>query len=263
VAVSYKLAKPVQNNKDQFKKYFPKAPFLGDIGDAPHLKGSGDHTPWASDVINGKRHQRGTVYAMDLGNGSGFDSVKFSQWLLQQVKAGKYPEVKYFLSNYKLWDRRYSWRQQKGSDGPGHVHLSFMPGQENTSSQIMADYYRYLHPPAKPPAKGPPTLAAAPVRPAPPVYPIKARTLKDGKVLGSPIPNARVVPAKKAPVLSIGAGDDKMGGWVTYAEHKLGVPANGYYGPEMVKAVKALQKARGLPQTGQINEATWRSLGQK
>ena len=262
--MAYKLARPVQNNKDQFAKYFPKAPFLGTIGDARHLKGTGDHTPWSSDVINGKRHQRGTVYAIDLGNGGGFDSVKFSQWLLQQVKAGKYPEMKYFINNYKMWDRRYNWRQQKGSDGPGHIHMSFMPGHENTASQILADYYHHLNP-SKAPAKGPPRLAAAPapVGPPPPAVPIKARTTKDGKVLGSPIPNARVVPAKKAPVLSIGAGDDKMGGWVTYAENKLGVKPNGYYGPEMVKAVKALQKARGLPVTGQINEATWRSLGHK
>lgn len=262
--VAYSLAKPVQNNKDQFKKYFPKAPYLGDIGDARHLKGSGDHSPWASDVINGKHHQRGIVYAIDLGNGGGFDSTKFATWLLTQVKAGKYPEVKYFLSNYKLWDRRYGWRQQKGSDGPGHVHMSFMPGAENTGSQILADYYRYLHPPvgAKPPVK---TISApAPAKPkppAPPPYPIKARTLNGGKVLGTPIPNARIVPANKAPVLGIGAGDEKMGGWVTYAEGKLGVVPNGYYGPEMVNAVKALQKARGLPITGQINEATWRSLG--
>lgn len=261
--VSYKNAKPVQNTKDQFKKYFPKAPFLGTIGDARHLKGSGDHTPWSSDVINGKKHQRGTVYAIDLGNGGEFDSVKFAQWLLTQVKAGKYPELKYFLSNYKLWDRRYSWRQQKGSDGPGHIHMSFMPGHENTGSQIMTDYYKHLHPAIKPPGKGPPTATfKPPAKPLAPV-PIKARTLNNGKLLGSPVPNARDVPASQMPVLSLGAKDEAMGGFATYAENKLGVSPNGYYGPEMVKAVKAHQKARGLPVTGQIDEATWRSLGHR
>jgi len=254
--VAFKLAKPVQNTQDQFKKYFPKAPFLGTIGDARHLKGSGDHTPWASDRIGGKSHQKGTVYAADLGNGPGFSTKQFQTWLLTQLKAGKYPEVKYMISNYQLNDRRYGWKNQRGSDGPGHVHLSFMPGHENTTSTILQDYHNYL-------TKPKPVQKVAPKAPTVSPVPIKALTKNGGKVIGQKVPNARVVPANAAPVLSLGAKDDQLGGWVTYAENKLGVPVNGYYGPEMTKAVKDLQKRRGLPTTGRIDATTWRSLGHK
>lgn len=246
--VSYVLTQPVLDAKTQFKKNFPKAPFLGDIGNPAHLKGSGDHTPWASDKINGMKHRPGYVYAADLGNGTGFDTKKFSAWLLAQVKAGKYPELKYFISNYELYDRRYGWKKQKGTDGPGHVHMSFMPGHEKTKSTIVSDYFHHLQ------GKAPPGQ--------PPAVPITARTTWDGKVIGNKAPNARLVTADKAPRLGLGAKDEAMGGWVTFAEHKLGVAANGYFGPEMVEAVKRLQRSRRLPVTGKIDAKTWRSLGQ-
>ena len=52
----FSLIRPVTDNARAFRDLFtPGAVYLGDIGDAAHLAGSGDHTPWASDVIFGRR----------------------------------------------------------------------------------------------------------------------------------------------------------------------------------------------------------------
>jgi peptidoglycan hydrolase-like protein with peptidoglycan-binding domain len=117
-----------------------------------------------------------------------------------------------------------------------------------TARGILSDYFHHLQ------GKAPPGQ--------PPAVPITARTTWDGKVIGNKAPNARLVTADKAPRLGLGAKDEAMGGWVTFAEHKLGVAANGYFGPEMVEAVKRLQRSRRLPVTGKIDAKTWRSLGQ-
>lgn len=77
-----------------------------------------------------------------------------------------------------------------------------------------------------------------------------------------PAGNARTVRAAHCPVLTLGATDNGTDGWVRYAEAKLGVPPNGYYGPEAAAAVKRLQSRKGYPVTGRLAAAEWNSLGQ-
>jgi hypothetical protein len=262
MATKYTLVRPIRDNKLSFARLFPHTPYLGDVGNPQHMTGSGDHTPWSSDSIGGKRMKSGYVYAQDFGTSAEFDIRQFSAWLLTSCSMGRYTEVKYVISRapgsamfrgtpvYGLYDRRYGWRRQLSSGHDHHVHISYMPGCETASSTIIADYHAAVHKTIAPPAAA-----------APPV-PIVADTLFKGKKIGGPVSNARTVRAGQAPVLNWGAGDKKIGGWVTYAEQKMGVPVNGYYGPEMVNAVKALQRRKGYPVTGSIGAAEWNSLGQ-
>jgi peptidoglycan hydrolase-like protein with peptidoglycan-binding domain len=263
MATKYTLARPIRDNKLSFAQLFPKTPYLGDIGDPSHLVGSGDHTPWSSDSIGGRLMKRGYVYAQDFGTSAEFDLRQFSAWLLTSCSAGRYPEVKYVISRtpgsamfrgtpvYGLYDRRYGWRRQASSGHDHHVHISYMPGHENTLSRIISDYHAAV-------GKTP----AAPAKKPAPAIPILSETTLGGKRIGGPVSNARTIGADKAPVLSFSARDKALGGWVTYAERKLGTSPNGYFGPEEVLAVKALQKRKGYPVTGKLGPREWNSLGQ-
>lgn len=155
--VAYRLAKPIVDNRSAFKARFPSAYYVGDVGDKAHMQGSGDHTPWSADVIFGKRMARGVVYAQDLGGGGGLDVAAFARFILDRLRDGAYPEVKYVITRhdsnrgrnggryYGLFDRRYNWRTQRSSGHSDYVHCSFMPGYESKGSRLVADYHDMLH----------------------------------------------------------------------------------------------------------------------
>lgn len=153
----YTLARPIVDNKTALRSRFPKAVYKGDVGDLAHMRGSGDHTVYASDRIFGKGHRRGIVYAQDIGGGGELEVPDFARFLLDRVRGGSYPEVKYLISRhpanrrrdggryYGLFDRRYSWRTQFSSAHTDYVHISFMPGYEDAHSRLVADFDDYLH----------------------------------------------------------------------------------------------------------------------
>jgi peptidoglycan hydrolase-like protein with peptidoglycan-binding domain len=266
---AYTLARPIRDNKAAFAALFKGTPYLGDVGDLSHRQGSGDHTAWSSDVFPGKGPMRaGVIWAQDFGHSAAFDLRRFAPWLLTCCAAGRYKEVKYVISRipgaglfkgtpvFGLYDRRYNWKRQTSSGHDHHIHISYMPGTENTPSTIITDYHAAIHrSPAPAAAK---TLAA----PAAGAVPITFDTYLSQKRIGGRVPNARAIRAGQCPQLVLGAGDKGLGGWVSYAESKLGVPRNGYYGPECVAAVKALQKRKGYPVTGALGAREWNSLGQ-
>lgn len=190
----YTLARPISANKATLKTKFPGAAYLGDAGDQAHLRGSGDHTWYSSDVIFGVRMHAGVVYAQDIGGGGELDVAGFGRFLLDAVRAGRYPEVKYVITRhpgnkgreggryYGLFDRRYSWRTQRSMGHTTYVHISYMPGYEGRDSLILADYWNTLH--GKAVAAGPvlpdPQFhrwAAAPPLPATPLRKYSTRTL--------------------------------------------------------------------------------------
>jgi peptidoglycan hydrolase-like protein with peptidoglycan-binding domain len=255
---AYALVQPIKDNKAAFLALFKGTPYLGDIGDTSHKQGSGDHTPWSSDVIDNKHMKRGWVYAQDFGRSPAFDLRRFAPWLLSNLAAGRYREIKYIICRvgsagrfrgvpvYGMYDRRYDWKRQASSGHDHHIHISYMPEFEGAHSRIITDYKNAI---GKTPVPG------APV-------PIRADTYHDHRRIGVKVPNARTVRASACPRLSLGSGDIAMGGWVTYAEAKLGVRPNGYYGQEAVAAARALQKRKGLPVTGAIGTQEWNSLGQ-
>lgn len=150
--VAYQLAQPILDNRASFAARWPDATYDGDVGDTSHLSGSGDHTPYSSDVIFGKPMARGWIYAQDFGNGA-FDLASFSRWLLLRLRSGAYPEVKYVITRipankgvaggvyFGLFDRRYNWRTQLSSGHDTHIHISYMPGYEHSHSRLMEDYW--------------------------------------------------------------------------------------------------------------------------
>jgi hypothetical protein len=169
---TYRLARPIVENRAALRARFPEAKYLGDIGDRSHLRGSGDHPPYSSDVIFGIPMPRGVVMAHDLGGGGRLRVPDFARWLLDRLRAGAYPEVKYVISRhpenrgveggryYGLFDRRFSWRCQHSSGHTDYVHTSYMPRYEDRDSSIVADYHDYLTGAAVMPASAPaaPTL---------------------------------------------------------------------------------------------------------
>lgn len=94
--------------------------------------GLGDAGHWArarqthSDHISIENSHPGWITAYDVMAKTGvFDPAEFcQQFLLPAVKAGFFPEILYFMTAFKLWDRRYGWVQQTGGDDAGHVHVT-------------------------------------------------------------------------------------------------------------------------------------------
>lgn len=152
--MAWQLSKPIVDNKADFKRLFPGAYYAGDIGDTSHSSRVSDHNPdWNS--------LPSWVRAQDLGDGGGFQLPRFARWLLDSVRAGKYPEIQYIItrhpsnsgSYFGLFDRRYGWTRQTASGHDHHLHISYRKGYERRSSTIVADWYNHLNKPE--PKKGP------------------------------------------------------------------------------------------------------------
>ncbi|MFG3709225.1 hypothetical protein ACGF7U_31465 [Micromonospora sp. NPDC047670] len=136
---------------------------LGVVGDRRHwnLKNAGDHTSRSthSTIVNGKTvsPKAGWVYAID---GRVPDPARFERWFAKQLRAGKYPHVKYWNILHRHYNRKRGWSTAVYSSDD-HLHISFIPGSEHSDSSILADYERYrTGQPAtpKPPATKPAQL---------------------------------------------------------------------------------------------------------
>jgi hypothetical protein len=146
--VDYRLVQPVVDNRLALAKHFPDMRYKGDIGDDAHQNASPpqDHTPGA------RGNKSGWVYAQDLGDGGGFDLPQFNRWLLDNLRKGKYREVKYVICRlpqmrtvaggryYGFFSRRNGWRREASSGHENHCHISYMPGYERRSSKLIAEY---------------------------------------------------------------------------------------------------------------------------
>lgn len=154
----WQLVQPVVDNRLALARYFPDMRYMGDLGNKAHQDDDPpqDHTPGGESCADNVCNKQGWIYAQDMGDGGGFDMPRFARWLLDSVRAGKYPEVKYIITTYPgnkgvdggkyygLFDRRYGWKQQSASDHDGHVHISYMPGYELAHSNIVADYANWV-----------------------------------------------------------------------------------------------------------------------
>lgn len=146
---SFTLIQPILDNKAAFSQLFPGAYYAGDIGDASHSAGPSEHNAWNHED---NRNTPGYVYAQDFGAGGAFDLPNFARWLLDAVRAGGYPEVKYIISRHPanagtnyfgLFDIRYGWTQQASSGHDHHIHVSYGPYTNTTPSTIIADWHRH------------------------------------------------------------------------------------------------------------------------
>jgi murein DD-endopeptidase MepM/ murein hydrolase activator NlpD len=128
----------------------------------------------------------------------------------------------------------------KGSErgyGP-HLHFSFRSGGSPFSGAANQDFEAILREwgvdkaPAAPAAKATPAAPAKPAAPAP-AAPVARREVKKGS-----------------------KGPD-----VVYLQQKLGISADGDFGPKTHKAVVAFQKSRGLVADGIAGPKTWAAIG--
>jgi hypothetical protein len=143
--VSGRIIQPVADLKAQIADCHGR--FMGDIGDKFHLwndgfpqtvvnRRHGDHTPWSADGSGG------WIYAIDVGPLPRLPPHEFlTEFLVPCVRKGLYPEYKYGISGFELYDRRpqFGMRRQKGTDGFDHCHLSFMPNARYRHSRIVWD----------------------------------------------------------------------------------------------------------------------------
>jgi hypothetical protein len=155
-AVPWELVKPISDNRAAFARAFPKAQLNGHLGDVRHQNAGTpqDHTSFGDSCYGNVCNALGWVYAQDFGNGkatgTGFDLNHFVHWLLDQLRTGKYEEVKYVISTmpsnkgtqyWGIFFAQNGWKAElRDADHTDHVHLSFKPGFERAKSTIIADY---------------------------------------------------------------------------------------------------------------------------
>jgi murein DD-endopeptidase MepM/ murein hydrolase activator NlpD len=120
--------------------------------------------------------------------------------------------------------------------GP-HLHLSFRMGGTHASGAGNIDYEAFIG--------GAPAAPAAPAKPAAaPAKPAAAASTRPG-------------PAVARAVIRQGStGED-----VKYLQGKLGITADGTFGPRTRAAVVAFQSSKGLTTDGIVGKNTWRVIG--
>ena len=156
--VAWKASQPVLDAQAQVRRHFPGAS-VGTIGNPRHLykngnpklgRNHGDHTPWGTYTWpKDPSPTPGLVYAIDVSKAAKFDPTSMLRWAVPLLRAGKYPEVKYVMTAYELYDGSRGWKKQKGDDGPDHIHVSFRSGKYGAvHSKLFSDYAasRVAHP---------------------------------------------------------------------------------------------------------------------
>ena len=82
--------------------------------------------------------------------------------------------------------------------------------------------------------------------------PAEAKVVKPEAIVTTPAPTKAALP-----VLKVGS----KGGAVKKVQAKIGVTADGAFGPKTQAALKAYQTKNGIPATGVVDAATWAKLG--
>lgn len=170
--VKWRHVQPILDNRADFAKYFPNGEYDGDLGDRAHQQADPpqDHTPRSGSAYDGHPAKRDWIYAQDFGTAKndGFNLPLFASWLLDEVRAGKYPEVKYIVTRskanqgrdggkyYGLFMRESGWKRipAAADNDPNdshrtHIHISYMMttgsiDMEHIHSSIIADYAAWL-----------------------------------------------------------------------------------------------------------------------
>lgn len=226
--------RPVGPVVDEWQFYVAKSGdayvCLGVVGNAAHWnhKNAGDHTSRSSHstIIGGKTvyPKPGWVYAID---GRVPEPQRFEKWFLAQLKAGKYPHVKYWNINHRHYNQKNGWAPLYSSDD--HLHMSFDPGAEYADSSILADYERY-------------------------------RTGKPGTV---PVahPKPTPTPAGGRPVLRKGAKGPAVGRLQgALVAHGYSLKVDDDFGPRTYAAVRAFQARKRISVDGVVGPQTWGKL---
>jgi murein DD-endopeptidase MepM/ murein hydrolase activator NlpD len=133
-----------------------------------------------------------------------------------------------------------------------HLHFSMRKGTKHVQGKGNFDYEAFLksQPADKPVAVVPPTQVAPPVAPAKPVE----------AVVAAPAPVV-APPAPTKPINRKTVSKGSKGADVKYLQKKLEIAADGDFGPNTDKAVRAFQSSKGLVVDGVVGAKTWAAIG--
>jgi hypothetical protein len=142
----------------------------------------------------------------------------------------------------------------KGSEkGYGaHLHFAFRLGKKHVQGKGNMDYEAFLKKQAAAAPAVAPAVVAAPVAP---VAPVVAPAVAAAPVVETVAVAAPAV-AVARPTLKVGS----KGADVKYLQKKLGITADGDFGPNTKASVVAFQKKHGLTADGIVGPNTWKAV---
>lgn len=145
-----------------------------------------------------------------------------------------------------------TWRTEKAGDRWTTFRATSMPG----GKKGVVAYTTTAQPTA---AAAPDDTAPAAVRPAAPPVPRPPAAAPAGPTV--PASAAAPPPAGGMPVLRLTAPKRMTGPSVVWLQQRLGVPADGTFGPQTDTAVRHFQSSHGLTADGVVGAKTWAALG--
>jgi len=143
--VSYTIAQPCLDLAAQMK--VANIQNLGIVGDLSHQAGCGDHVPWEC------TGHYGWITAIDIGwdgyiNGVRVTPALLRKYLLPRLRAHtwEFYLIKYIITGRILNDTRppYNLRDQSGSDGDDHMHISFLNSAIRKRCTLIQDFIAWV-----------------------------------------------------------------------------------------------------------------------
>jgi peptidoglycan hydrolase-like protein with peptidoglycan-binding domain len=122
--MSWRLAKSLGVLRDEINQIAPSRSkeYDGDIGDEAHQGRDSDHNPNYYGVVCG------ADFTHDPANGADMDR------LAQAVAKSGYPDLKYVIRNYRIWNKFRGWHDYTGSNPhTTHMHVSVGVGPDGQS----------------------------------------------------------------------------------------------------------------------------------
>lgn len=226
----YRVAKSLLTLRAQLDQTYPERSTASDgfIGDKAHQQRQSDHNPWVIDT----RLHIGVVTAGDFTHDPhhGLDCNNLVAGIVQS----RDHRVKYIIWNGRMWR---SYDKKIGTT----VIRAWAPAEYTGESRHDKHAHVSVNPdPADYDETGPWRIL--------PVAPHPAPAGHYGTYQHNVRPGRRVLQLWSA-------GDD-----VAYVQRWLGIPDDGYFGPQTEKRVQWYQGMRHLKVDGIVGPATWRDL---
>ncbi|MCY1042019.1 peptidoglycan-binding protein [Corallococcus sp. bb12-1] len=245
-AVTYRLASSLNQLRNELNLCAPSRSKSSDgwIGDAAHASRESDHNPWVKDAGTG------IVTACDFTHdpAHGADMNDFVAHLVRRRDL----RIKYIIWNQRIW-RSYksksdapSWASQAYSGKnrhTKHAHVSVSAKKELYDSTASWGITRMWKDSDTGSVVAPLRSRSEPSSAIRPVAPSEFQAYRDRIPLGTRTVHVGL------------AGND-----VRWIQAKLGVRADGLFGPITDDAVREWQRAHGFVADGIVGRLTWRSL---
>ncbi|WP_147443315.1 peptidoglycan-binding protein [Corallococcus sp. AB011P] len=243
--MTYRIANSLDQLRNELNRCAPSRSKSCDgwIGDAAHAARESDHNPWVKDGATGI--VTACDFTHDPAGGANMDNF------VAQLLERRDPRIKYIIWNEKIW-RSYArrdvaaWAPQRYTGQNRHTkHAHVSVSEKKTlydlttswgiTRMLKVEGTKSVAPPLQPEQE--------PSQPARPATALTVEAYRDGMTLG-------------ARTLKEGlAGSD-----VKWLQAKLGVRADGLFGPITDDSVHEWQRAHGLVADGLVGPLTWKAL---